>query len=108
MTDLHDGGALARAQMQDQEQAEARAHRRAMAKLGFYKHLAAAVGVSVLCLVVNLLTSRAYWWFVWPVLGLGISVAFHAFMVFGGAIGAEEALKRRLVEKELQKERERG
>lgn len=106
MAQLHDGGALARAQMQDQEQAEARAQKRAMAKLGFYKHLAGATGVSLLCLAINLLTSREHWWFVWPVLALGLSVAFHAFKVFGGA-EAEESLKQRLVEKEMRKERER-
>jgi uncharacterized membrane protein len=108
MPGLHDGGALARAQEQDeaQAQAEARARQRALAKLGFYKHLALAGGLSLLFLALNLFYGRGHWWFVWPVLGLGLSVAWRAFKAFGGA-EAEEELTRRLQERELRKERQR-
>lgn len=81
MTGLHDGGALARAQERD----EARARGRTLARRRFHKHLALAAAVSLLCLAANLLTSRERWWFVWPVLALGLSLAVHAFKVFGGA-----------------------
>ncbi len=100
MTRLHDAGSLARAQEQEMARAEA--------KLAFRKHLAGAVAVSLLCLAINALTSRAYWWFAWPTLALALSVAFHAFKVFGGKeAGAEEGLSRRLLEKELEKERQK-
>ena len=33
-------------------------------------------------MVINLLTSPAYLWFFWPMLGWGIGVVFHGLKVF--------------------------
>ena len=49
---------------------------------GFYAHLAAYVAVNVFLILVNLITSPGYLWFVFPLFGWGIGLAIHAVMVF--------------------------
>ena len=49
---------------------------------GFYGNLIAYVVVNIGLMVVNLLTSPAYLWFFWPMLGWGIGVLFHGMKVF--------------------------
>lgn len=49
---------------------------------GFYGNLIAYVVVNIGLMVVNLLTSPAYLWFLWPMLGWGIGVLFHGMKVF--------------------------
>ena len=49
---------------------------------GFYGNLIAYVVVNIGLVVVNLLTSPAYLWFFWPMLGWGIGVFFHGLKVF--------------------------
>ena len=52
------------------------------AKSDFYRHLAVYVVVNLLLVVINLVTSRDYFWAMWPLLGWGIGLAFHALRVF--------------------------
>jgi hypothetical protein len=49
---------------------------------GFYGNLISYVIVNVGLMVINLLTSPAYLWFFWPMLGWGIGVLFHGMKVF--------------------------
>ncbi len=49
---------------------------------GFYAHLAAFVAVNVFLLLLNLITSPGFLWFIFPLLGWGIGLAIHAVMVF--------------------------
>ncbi|TRX16457.1 2TM domain-containing protein [Flavobacterium franklandianum] len=49
---------------------------------GFYGNLIAYVVVNIGLMVINLLTSPAYLWFFWPMLGWGIGVVFHGMKVF--------------------------
>lgn len=49
---------------------------------GFYGNLIAYVVVNIGLMVLNLLTSPAYLWFFWPMLGWGIGVLFHGMKVF--------------------------
>lgn len=49
---------------------------------GFYGNLTAYIIVNAFLIVINLMTSREYLWFFWPLLGWGIGVAFHAMKVF--------------------------
>jgi hypothetical protein len=55
----------------------------------FYQHLATYVVINAVLVVINLLTSPQYFWFVWPLLGWGIGVALHALSVFGGVWGKD-------------------
>jgi hypothetical protein len=49
---------------------------------GFYSHLIAYVAVNVVLVIINLVTGPGYLWFVWPLLGWGIGLFFHAMGVF--------------------------
>jgi hypothetical protein len=48
----------------------------------FHVHLAVYVIVMAVLVVVNLLTSPGYLWFIWPLLGWGIGVVLHAASTF--------------------------
>ena len=82
-------------------------YRRAKAQVealrGFYGHATAYALVNAGLLLINLLTSPAYLWVVWPLLGWGIGLASHALGVFGGRLGRdweERQLRRLLDERE--------
>jgi len=48
----------------------------------FYENLFSYIGVNIILIVINLLTSPQYLWFFWPLLSWGIGVIFHAMSVF--------------------------
>ncbi|HET8528026.1 MAG TPA: sensor domain-containing protein [Gaiellaceae bacterium] len=50
-------------------------------RTGLREHAAAYGLVGVLCVLVWALTTRAYFWPVWPLLGLGVPLAVHALVV---------------------------
>ena len=81
------------------------AQRRAGAKLAFYKHLAAYLGVNALLLVINLATSAEYLWFLWPLLGWGVAIAAHAARTYWlcNRPAPGPSLRQNLEEQELQK-----
>lgn len=65
----------------------------------FFGHLRAYLIVILMLMVINLMTSRGYPWFLWPALGWGIGIAFHAsdtFFVSRERLerGAQRLLKR--------------
>lgn len=47
------------------------------AKIGFKIHLTAYILVNTLLITVNLLFVPAFYWFVFPLIGWGISVTMH-------------------------------
>ena len=49
----------------------------------FYVHVAVYVFVNLLLLLINLLTGPFSLWFYWPLLGWGIALVVHAFLVYG-------------------------
>jgi hypothetical protein len=75
------------------------AERRVRAKLGFIGHATTYVLVMALLAAINLMTNRTYLWFVWPMIGWGIGLAWHGIAVFllsrGGHFYA------RLIDREL-------
>ncbi len=79
-----------------------RAKKRTEAKFGFYVHLSIYIAVNVLLVIINLTTSSSYLWFIWPLMGWGIGVFFHALLVFifSGGLG----IKEQMIEKEMKKE----
>ena len=60
------------------------AKRRVAVLKGFYIHLGAFVMVMCTLLVIDSFTGPG-WWVHWPLLGWGIGVLVHAFVVFGQA-----------------------
>ena len=49
---------------------------------GFYGNLSAYIVVNTGLIILNLVTSPDQIWFIWPLLGWGIGVAFHGMRVF--------------------------
>ncbi len=86
----------------EKEEAYQKAKKRVEAKIGFYIHLAVYVGVNILLIIINLITSSQYLWFKWPLIGWGIGVFFHALAVFAFTEGS--SIKERMIQKEMQKE----
>ena len=80
----------------------AKAHRRATAKYGFYKHLAVYFVINLMLFFINLVTTPDYFWCIWPLIGWGVAVAIHAVKVY--AFDAEDAIVDRLTEQELHRE----
>ena len=74
------------------------------AKFGFYIHLAVYIAVSIVLIGINLSTSTQYLWFLWPLIGWGIGLSFHALGVFVFSGGS--AIKEQMIEKEMKKEKQ--
>lgn len=74
----------------------------------FYEHLTVFTLVSVILIVINLLTSPEYLWFIWCLLGWGIGVVFHGLKAFAISINFiknwEERKIREILEKENNKQ----
>ena len=77
-----------------------KAEKRVEAKIGFYIHLAVYIAINIFLIIINLITSTAYLWFKWPLIGWGIGVFFHALGVFV----LSGRLKEEMIEKEMEKE----
>lgn len=76
-----------------------RARGRAEAKYGFFVHALIYAAVMVLLLIINLLTSPGYLWFIWPLLGWGLGVALHGAGVY--LLGGRNTIVDALTEREL-------
>ena len=48
----------------------------------FYEHLTVYLLCNPIVIVVNLMTSPGYLWFIWCVLGWGFAIVMHALKVF--------------------------
>ena len=57
-------------------------------KRSFLVHLFAYLAVNVLLIVVNLMYSPGYYWFLFPLVGWGLLLAAHAYVAFHRARGA--------------------
>lgn len=85
--------------MIEDQDAYQRAKKRAEAKFGFYVHLTIYVAVNIVLIIVNLSTSPEYPWFIWPLIGWGIGVFFHALWVF--VRSGKKGVTARMIEREL-------
>ena len=70
---------------------------------GFYFHLVTYIVVNAVLVVINLLTSPEYLWFIWPIIGWGVGLLIHAFTVFGNVMG--KAWEERKVKEILEKDK---
>jgi glucan phosphoethanolaminetransferase (alkaline phosphatase superfamily) len=60
-----------------------KAKKRVKAKKEFYQHLMSFTIVNFFLFALNLITSPSYFWFIFPLLGWGVGLAFHYVDVFG-------------------------
>lgn len=67
----------------------------------FYGQLASYAGVMLMLLAINLLTTPAYLWVVWPALGWGIGLVVQAAGVWGPSRFLGPEWERRQIEKRL-------
>lgn len=81
------------------------AEKRVKAKKGFYVHLSIYLIVNAFLFAINMLTSPHYYWFIYPLLGWGVSIAIQFFTVFGvpGTGRLDEKWEAKEIEKELRK-----
>jgi transcriptional regulator with XRE-family HTH domain len=68
---------------------------------GFYIHLAQYFIIIAFLTVVNLMTSRHYYWVVWAALGWGVGILFHGLRVFDRVPFLSGQWERQQVEKYL-------
>jgi len=73
---------------------------------GFYFHLVCYLFVNAVLVVINLLTSPEYLWFIWALIGWGIGLFIHAFSVFGGLWG--KSWEERKIKEIMEKDRRSG
>jgi len=78
------------------------AKKRVEDKIDFYRHVIIYVGVNILLIIINLVTSSEYLWFKWPLIGWGIGILAHAFNVYAFPFGS--SFKERMIKKEIEKE----
>lgn len=75
-------------------------------KSDFFGHLRAYLIVNGMLLIMNLLTSPGYIWVMWPMLGWGIGLAFHASAAFWpGEDSVEKGARRILRRRQRQRRR---
>ena len=74
---------------------------------GFYIHLGVYALINLFLIVLNLITSPAYFWAIWPLLGWGVGLGAHAVATFGlFGIGSKDWEERKV--RELMRQRQRG
>jgi hypothetical protein len=73
---------------------------------GFYWNLLSYCLVIPFLIFINLMTSSAYLWFWWPMLGWGIGLAFHGFGVFGNNLLFGNEWEERKIKEIMDKESE--
>ena len=70
--------------MSNSERALQTAQRRVKELRDFYVHLTVYILVIALLIIINLVTSPNFYWFLFPLGGWGIAVVLHALRTFGG------------------------
>lgn len=83
-----------------------RARTRVQQLRNFYVHAAVYVFVNLLLLLINLLTDPFSLWFYWPLLGWGIALAVHAFLVYGVGGTWEKEWEERKIRQIMEQEQE--
>lgn len=67
----------------------------------FYMHAMTFVVVNVFIILVNLITSPGYFWFVWALLGWGLGLAIHALHTFDWFAYFDSNWEKKQIEKRL-------
>ncbi|SMO37019.1 2TM domain-containing protein [Saccharicrinis carchari] len=78
------------------------AKKRAEEIRGFYHHLVSYIVVNTILVIMNLVWTPEYLWFIWTTLGWGVGIIFHAVSVYGNLWGKawEERKIREIMDKD--------
>ena len=79
-----------------------RAKKKVEARLGFRVHLTVYLFVNAILMTINLINSPEYLWFIWPLMGWGIGLFWHAMAVF--VFDKKSALIENMIRKEMDKQ----
>ncbi|MEL1254341.1 2TM domain-containing protein [Flavobacterium sp. DGU38] len=71
----------------------------------FYEHLTVFVLVNPIVIVVNLMTSPGYLWFVWCLMGWGVGVVLHGLKAFERMPFFDKKWEERKIQEILEKEK---
>jgi hypothetical protein len=82
--------------MTDVNDKRAAAIRRLEAKRAFNLHATIYVAVNVLLIAIWAITGGRYFWPIWPILGWGVAVAIHYWMVFKQKPITEDDIRREM------------
>ena len=77
--------------------------KRVEAKYGFYVHLTVFLAVNLLLVIINLSNLSEGIWFIYPLMGWGVGLLFHALGVFLFA-GRGTMITEKMIEKEMKRE----
>ena len=67
---------------------------------GFYSHILAYIVLTPIWIYINYITYWDFKWFWFPVVGMGISIIIHAFIMFGYNNDWEERKLKEFMEKD--------
>lgn len=73
----------------------------------FYEHLTVYVLVNPIVIVVNLMTSPGYLWFIWCLMGWGMAIILHGLKVYSFPPFFNKKWKERKIKEILEKEKYR-
>lgn len=79
-----------------------KAKKKVQARLGFKNHLVVYLAVNAILISVNLINSPDYLWFIWPLMGWGIAIFWHAMSVF--VFNKESGVTERMIREEMDKQ----
>ena len=79
-----------------------KAKKKVEARLGFKSHLTVYLVVNTILISVNLINSPDNLWFIWPLMGWGIAIFWHAMGVF--VFNKESEATERMIRKEMDKQ----
>ncbi len=85
----------------DDQEIDKKVRKRVAAKIGVYIHAAAYVVGNLMLVAINLAVSREHPWFIWPLMGWGVGLFFHAMVVYAFLEGSP--IRERMVERELKR-----
>ncbi len=92
---------------QEVRQVYERAERIVAEKIGFLRHLIIYVVVNAVLFAINMLTSSGFLWFLIPLSGWGIVLLAHFLSVFTFRGDRFERWRKRQIEREMEKLREK-
>lgn len=76
-------------------------YQNAKLKVEFRIHMITYILVISLLAIINITQTPDYLWFMWPLLGWGIGIIFHALSVY---YSGNTSIKERMIEKEMRKQ----
>jgi hypothetical protein len=79
-----------------------KAKKKVEARLGFKSHLTVYLVVNAILIGVNFISSPDYLWFIWPLMGWGIAIFWHAMGVF--VFNKKSEVTERMIQKEMDKQ----